>query len=228
MSAPVATATSRAFERRIQGPRFPCLGAKSALAQSRLGFLEGGDLRSSTADAAVVAGLQAFARQSAPDDTFVSTIALFPETPCLDEVAFEMALWHRLQAFHAIDAVEHAWDPAVSSDPDSPEFSMSIGGRGFYVIGLHPNASRQARRFSCAALVFNLHSQFERLRTDGRYQKLQQAIAGRDVAFSGSRNPMLAMHGQSSAARQYSGRVLEAEWQCPFLPGAAAIGSPDA
>ena len=81
---------------------------------------------------------------------------------------------------------------------------------------MHPGASRKARRFGCAALVFNLHSQFETLRGDGRYEKLRAAITGRDIAFSGSRNPMMKRHGEASEARQYSGREVGARWRCPF------------
>jgi FPC/CPF motif-containing protein YcgG len=93
---------------------------------------------------------------------------------------------------------------------------MSLGGRAFYVIGLHPGASRRARRFPCTALVFNLHSQFEMLRGDGRYDRLRAAITGRDIEYSGSLNPMLKPHGEASEARQYSGRVVGADWRCPF------------
>jgi FPC/CPF motif-containing protein YcgG len=206
----------REFESRIQQPLFPCVGAKSAMAQSGIGFVVGGDLRAPEADGRIVIELQDFARDAASDAVFVSRVVMFPSTPALDEQQFEAALWQRLQAFHAIDSASHDWDPEVSSDPESPHFSMSIGGRGFYVIGLHPDASRTARRFHCAALVFNLHSQFEALRDDGRYDKLRASITERDIAFSGSRNPMLATHGVSSEARQYSGRQVDSDWRCPF------------
>jgi FPC/CPF motif-containing protein YcgG len=206
----------RKFKSRIQEPLFPCVGAKSAMAQNGIGFVMGGDLRAPEADAQIVMELQYFARDIASDAVFVSKVVLFPSTPSLDEQHFEAAMWQRLQAFHAIDAASHDWDPEVSSDPESPHFSMSIGGRGFYVIGLHPDASRTARRFHCAALVFNLHSQFEALRADGRYDKLRASITERDIAFSGSRNPMLATHGVSSEARQYSGRQVDSDWRCPF------------
>ena len=134
----------------------------------------------------------------------------------MSESAFEAALWQRLRAIHAIDRREHAWDASVSDDPASAHFSMSVGGKAFYVVGLHPDASRGARRFQCPALVFNLHGQFEQLRADGRYVKLRQAIVRRDVAYAGSANPMLAAHGENSEARQYSGRVVGPDWQCPF------------
>ena len=34
--------------------------------------------------------------------------------------------------------------------------------------------------------------------------------------LSGSINPMLARHGESSEARQYSGRVVDEDWKCPL------------
>jgi FPC/CPF motif-containing protein YcgG len=64
--------------------------------------------------------------------------------------------------------------------------------------------------------VFNLHDQFERLRAEGRYEKLRGAILDRDIAMAGSINPMLSRHGDVSEARQYSGRVVGTEWRCPF------------
>lgn len=204
------------FRSRLDEPGFPCVGAKSALATGQLDFLLAGDVRDPATDRLIVERLQGLAAQTPAEAVFVSQLVLFPETPAMDEKQFERALWNRLQALHDLDATEHRWDPSVSNDPQSPDFSLSLGGRGFYVVGLHPGASRPARRFHCAALVFNLHSQFETLRSDGRYQKLRAAITDRDIAYSGSRNPMLALHGEASEARQYSGRSVEAGWRCPF------------
>lgn len=206
----------RQFERRLADRSFPCAGAKSALSRGGLHFQRGGDLRDDSHDARLVRGLQRFAAAQPRDAEFVSHVLLFPATPPLGEAAFESALWRRLQSFHDLDRGQFPWDPSVSDDPDSPHFSFSLGGRAFYVIGLHPGASRPSRRFDCAALVFNLHSQFEALRASGRYEKLRTAIVERDVAFSGSPNPMLAIHGEQSEARQYSGRDLPAGWRCPF------------
>ena len=86
----------------------------------------------------------------------------------------------------------------------------------FRIIYGDPEPHRGCFGNLAAALVFNLHSQFETLREDGRYEKLRAAITERDIAFSGSRNPMLKQHGESSEARQYSGREVGAEWRCPF------------
>ena len=216
MASTVQTSPRTKFLDRIGRAAFPCVGAKSALAHEGIEFYEGGDLRSEDDDVPLLAKLQEFAASAQPDALFVSFVALFPHTPRLDEAGFEAALWQRLQALHRRDAQSFRWDASVSSDPRSPQFSMSLGGRAFYVIGVHPGASRKARRFGCAALVFNLHSQFETLREDGRYDKMRDAITERDIAFSGSRNPMLKVHGEASEARQYSGRQVGAQWRCPF------------
>ena len=107
-------------------------------------------------------------------------------------------------------------DPRVAHDPDDPHFAMSFGGEAFFVVGLHPEASRPGRRFEVPAMVFNLHDQFEQLRAEGRYGPLSSAIRERDRALAGSDNPMLAEHGTISPARQYSGRAVGADWRCPY------------
>ncbi len=49
---------------------------------------------------------------------------------------------------------------------------------------------------------------------------MKSAIRKRDRRLQGSENPVLDDHGQSSEARQYSGRAVENDWKCPFQPGA--------
>ena len=65
-------------------------------------------------------------------------------------------------------------------------------------------------------MVFNLHDQFETLRAEGKYEGMREKILVRDEALAGSRNPMLARHGDASEARQYSGRAVDEAWRCPF------------
>ena len=208
----------------VEAAAFPCLGAKAAQSRGQLDTLRARSLLDGTHDTAIVRRLQAVP-DAGDEAIFRSLAVLFPATPPLGEAAFEAALWRRLAALHAIDRREHGWDPRVSDDPASPEFSMSFGGKAFYVVGLHPGASRPARRFDCPVLVFNLHSQFERLRVDGRYEKLRQAIVQRDIAYAGAANPMLAVHGESSEARQYSGRRVDEDWVCPFHASNGASSS---
>lgn len=155
------------------------------------------------------------ARNPSPGIVPVSLVALFEdEIGCEDD--FHDKLWSQLQALHDIDRVEHAWAAGVSSDPKSSQFSFSMAGRAFFVVGLNPKSSRLAPCAPMPALVFNFHDQFELLRTVGRYDKMQSAIRTRDIALQGSISPVLARFGDDSEALQYSGK---AGGRCPFHEG---------
>lgn len=218
MNAPPAPLGAR-FADFVTRRDYPCvmaassarLGQADVLALGPLGPLPSPDLV-----AGLGASLRAFGEAPAPDKGYRSCVAVFADPPPAGEPAFERALWALLGALHASD--DGPWDPAVSSDPGSPEFSFSFAGRAYYVVGMHPGASRPARRFPHAALVFNLHAQFEALRADGRYDRVRDLIRARDVAFAGDVNPSLSDHGTESEARQYSGRAAGPDWRCPFHP----------
>jgi hypothetical protein len=158
--------------------------------------------------------LAAFAADPDPERGFRSFAAVFGGDAPPDETAFEAQLWETLGAVHAADRAP--WDASVSADPADPAFSFSVAGRAFYVIGMHPNASRPGRRFERPALLFNAHDQFETLRREGRYDRVRGVIRTRDEALAGSVNPMMEDFGTRSEARQYSGRAVEAGWACPF------------
>ena len=121
-----------------------------------------------------------------------------------------------LQRLHEAD--DEPWAPEVSADPEDPHFAFSAGGTPFFIVGLHPQASREARRMPLPILVFNLHEQFEALREQGGFDRMRDAIRRRDEDLQGSVNPMVSDHGESSEARQYSGRKLEEDWEAPFEP----------
>lgn len=202
----------------IESSEFPCVGAKSALARDALSVFTAGDIDLPMDDVDIHRALRDFSQSLDPDSPIVrSFVVIFDGPGNLDEEAFEKALWSRLQCLHNLDVISgQAWNEAVDPDPDSPHFSLSVGGEPFFVIGLHPHASRPARRFEKPALVFNSHMQFEKLRADGRYDKMKQIIRKRDTELAGDVNPMLSDHGVASEARQYSGRAVGEEWKCPF------------
>jgi FPC/CPF motif-containing protein YcgG len=204
----------RAFDAFVSDKGYPCVMAKSALKRDQYALHTFGALGSDTATAALADRLRAFAADPDPERGFRSFVAAFDAPVPKSEEAFEAALWQTLQGLHQRD--DQPWDGAVSSDPSSPEFSFSFAGRAFYVVGMHPNASRPARRFAHPLIVFNLHAQFEQLRQQGRYDKVRSLIRERDRAFAGSVNPMMDDFGARSEARQYSGRAVEAGWKCPF------------
>ena len=127
---------------------------------------------------------------------------------------FESALWNFLQKLHNYD--DAPWDQTVNPDPNDPNFSLSLKGKAFYIIGMHPGSARLARRTPYFTIVFNLHGQFEKLRDMGIYQRVKKRIRQRDMELQGSINPVLADYGSDSETKQYSGRVVEQEWKCPF------------
>ena len=215
------------FRDFIRNPPFPCVGAKSALTRGRLRIAVARDIPGGQDDARLDGALLAFlGRYKARPDLFQSFAVVFEGPHDLSEETFEGALWARAQALADQDCrIGHAADPRVADDPDDPHFSLSLAGEAFFIVGLHPRASRLARRFEAPVLVFNLHDQFERLRAEGRYERLRETILARDIDLAGSVNPMLARHGERSEAVQYSGRAVPADWACPFRRGAPEPGA---
>ena len=204
---------------RVLGEGYPCVGARSAFNRRVYRFGRYSEIGADAAARAVCHDLYEFAHEMGEMDTaFVTFIATFGEPNILSEAHFERLLWVQLQQMHEIDNQFFGWDPAVSPDPGDNQFSFSIGGRAYFIVGLHPLASRKARQFPHAALVLNLHVQFGRLRERGKFEMFKNMIRARDMAFQGSINPVLENFGESSEARQYSGREVEDNWRCPFEP----------
>lgn len=203
---------------RVAEASFPCVGAKAALAKGTLEVLAARDLTSAWDDLRIHDRLLHFAAAYREKPQLYRSLAVVFDSPAeLTEAAFERLLWTRVQSLSDKDVWRgQQYDDSVSADPQDPHFSLSFGGEAFFVVGLHPHASRPARRFPNPVMVFNLHDQFEILRSQGKYEGMREKIMVRDEAIAGSRNPMLARHGEASEARQYSGRVVDADWRCPF------------
>ncbi len=211
-------ALAQDLRRFIAEPSFPCVGAKSALARDQLAIVVARDIASAWDDLRIYPLLLDFVENYRQSPTIFRSFAVVFEGPrSLSEEGFERCLWERAQSLSDKDAWQgKPYDPRVSSNPHDDHFSLSFGGEAFFIVGLHPQASRPARRFSAPVMIFNLHDQFEQLRAQGAYDKLRNSILSRDVALAGSANPMLARYGTVSEARQYSGRLVGDEWQCPF------------
>lgn len=147
---------------------------------------------------------------------FNSFMAIFKTPADMSEEQFEKLLWKQLQLIHQVDKEYYMWDPEVSHNPDDSNFSFSLGGKAFYIVGMHPNSSRQSRSFKYPMLVFNLHAQFEQLRENEKYDKLKGLVRQRELARQGSINPMLKDFGHSAESKQYAGREVGKDWKCPF------------
>lgn len=213
-----AKTLTRSLHAHIADHSFPCVGAKAALKRGTLEVVIARDMTRAWNDLPIHDALLAFAeRFRASPGLFRSFAVLFEGPNNFSEFDFERYLWHRIQSLSDKDTWRgQPYDGRVSPDPEDPHFSLSFGGEGYFVVGLHPNAARPARRFSHPTMVFNLHAQFELLRAQGKYDGMREKIMIRDEAVAGSRNPMLAEHGTISEARQYSGRIVGDDWRCPF------------
>ncbi|MEC3878014.1 guanitoxin biosynthesis heme-dependent pre-guanitoxin N-hydroxylase GntA [Parapedobacter sp. 10938] len=206
---------NKEFIQRIDAKAYPCVGAKSALHthQYRLGSY--GRMGTPTTTMCLAEDLKTYIRETrAADSHYMTMVAVFTDE-INSEIAFEQKLWMQLQKLHDVDG-EAPWDPAVGKDPEDKDFSFSFHGSAFFIVGLHPHASRKARQFGHPAMAFNLHRQFEQLRAAGTYEKMKTVIREREIAYHGSINPMLSDHGQGSEAPQYSGRKVSKQWKCPF------------
>jgi FPC/CPF motif-containing protein YcgG len=197
----------------VEHPSFPCVGAKAAFHQRHAQVRLYDQLGSTATADLLAADLGEFVRTVGPDQQFVSFVAMFRGPAIADERHFERLLWRQLALVAVRDTTP--WSRDVSADPAQDHFGFSFGGSALFVVGLHPKASRDARRAGSPVLVLNPHRQFERLRDENRFTRMRDLIRRRDEQLQGTINPMVTDFGRSSEARQYSGRRVEPDWQPP-------------
>jgi len=221
----LARLAHNSFRAQVLDPDFPCIGGKAAVNGGTYRFGLYAEMNSPATTAGLAHDLWEYARELPTFGTDYATFAASFVTPDVTgEREWERLLWAQLQSLHELDREHHVWDPAVASDPADTGFSFSFAETAFFVVGLHPASSRRARRFRWATLVFNAHAQFERLREQNQFERLQETVRARDLKLQGSLNPNLSDFGEASEARQYSGRPVEENWRCPFSARPRAAG----
>ncbi len=224
---PVSAADRLTFESlqaHVMDAAYPCVMARSAVNTHRLRVATYGALGSQDNSALLCHDLYDFCNDfAAPVSQATSFIACFGNGSPPDEASFEAALWAQLQSLHDIDRRFHDWAAGVQSDPADANFSFSVGGRAFFIIGMHPQASRMARRTAMPVMVFNLHEQFVALKDAGKFDGIRDKIQVRDVRLQGHANPMAADFGARSEVAQYSGREVAKDWKCPFVSRPAEL-----
>ena len=206
-----------AFREFVMRQEFPCVGARAAFNSESYVLAVYDELGAAATTAELAQDLFEFTRSEIREASEYATfVAVFRQPESCSEVGFEERLWQQLGKLNRLDAAKFEWDPSVRSDPTDPQFSFSFGGQALYVIGMHPNSSRLARQFRWPTMVFNPHEQFERLRADGKWKRMQETIRERDMQLQGNINPMLSDFGTATEARQYSGRAVDENWRAPF------------
>jgi len=214
-SLPLFKTIDDAYKDFILTQKHPCVMAKTLFTMNDY-HLHVYNTTQDTADLSqLLNDLEAFIDQyDFESNTFESFLAVFPLEHFETELKFENRLWQTLQKLHELDDCD--WDASVSDNPEDPEFSFSLKGHAFYIVGLHPNSSRMARQSPYPTIVFNLHAQFEQLRAMGSYKKVKKRIRKRDKKLQGHINPVLKDFGKDSETKQYSGRAVDNAWKCPF------------
>lgn len=193
----------------------PCIMAQTIFSQDTFTIKKYGALGKPDFDVKLLQDLNSYIEDYDFDSNdFQTFIAVFPEDAASSEIDFEQELWRRLIELSKLD--NSKWDSAVSRNPEDNHFSFSLGGKAFYIVGMHPNSSRIARKSPYPSIAFNLHHQFEKLREMGVYENVRDRIRQRDRDLQGFINPMLEDFGNKSEARQYSGRISGKDWKCPF------------
>jgi FPC/CPF motif-containing protein YcgG len=211
-----AKMTHNIFRSFVTNDRFSCVGAKAAVLSGgyRFGMYDG--FPSGSGTAGLARDLAAFVAELPHIDArYKSFVAAFDDVS-FDERTFERRLWEQLRMLHDADRAYFDWNGSVSNDPADPNFAFSVANHPFFIVGMHPAASRLSRRFAMPALVFNSHEQFRELKASGHFARIARSVRERELALQGSLNPNLTDFGAASEARQYSGRAVEDGWECPF------------
>lgn len=202
----------------LDDPGYTCVAARSVLRRGDYRFGDYGRLGTLHSATDLARDLWEFiAEFPVRPDRFATFLAAFDDQT-VDEHDFEQKLWRQLQLLHEQDRYA-AWDESVHDDPRRRGFSFSFGGRAFFVVGMHPQASRFARTTQVPLLVFNAHAQFEALRDSGQMARMQQVNRERDRRKQGSTNPNLPRFEVDSETVMYSGRHVEPSWECPLRTG---------
>ncbi|BDM70334.1 hypothetical protein HEK616_38210 [Streptomyces nigrescens] len=212
-----AAAVRSELDRFIQSREFSCLGARAALKRDTIThrhYQRMGNERSAQENYRDLLEYVAALRPLLSDQSFRTFVATFDEPGNVDELAYEGLIWQHLQLMHDIDSRTFGLDDGASSDPRTPNFGFHTGGHAFFVVGMHPGASRASRRFSTSAIAFNSLAQFVLL--GEKFYSMQGAIRRREAKNNGSVNPSFTVYEYEQPARHFSGRFTEEDWTCPY------------
>jgi FPC/CPF motif-containing protein YcgG len=125
-----------------------------------------------------------------------------------------LSLWlsWEIGAYSEEEYEDRMWAEINSFCQDIP---VKYKNEQLFIVGLHSNASRKARKFEHCSLVINLFSQFERLEKSDSYHNLVQNIRNRDINFSGSVNPTVEKFADIWEEVQFSGKENDLSWKVP-------------
>ncbi|WP_327303578.1 guanitoxin biosynthesis heme-dependent pre-guanitoxin N-hydroxylase GntA [Streptomyces sp. NBC_01298] len=219
---PVALLVHSQFRAMMLSEAYTCIGGASAVRRGTYRFGVFPELATPAAVEQSRAALGEFLHEFPEEENAVAVFVASFEGPVIDsEASFEQLLWQQLQGLHDLDTQPVWWDP-TGLEEWNDELGFVFGGRNFFVVGLHPAASRWSRRFGWPTLVFNALSHVRPLERADQFARMQSKIRARDHRLQGSNNPSL----DQSQVAQFSGRDVEADWEFPLRPRGHETGCP--
>src|SRR5690606_14456261 len=161
------------FRDFILQENYPCIGAQASVNSNNfcMGVFDS-MLDYSSAEGLAFGLYEYILRTKQKNTHFLSYIAVFKNDSFKSELDFEDSLWLLFSKLHNVNKRYFNWSPEVSSNPEDPDFSYSFGGEAFFAVGMHPESKRLARKFPYPAIAFNLHSQFEELKSKNRFGEI--------------------------------------------------------
>ncbi|MBA2404473.1 MAG: YqcI/YcgG family protein [Bdellovibrionales bacterium] len=199
----------------INKQSFPCIMAKAVMKRGRVDCIKLPDMLDSEM---ILHHMYKFIDQfKLQPEKLSSLIFQFTDERLLDFETFEEKFWNLLRNLSALDRKLYAHDERVDDNPDSPRFSFSIMAEAFFILALHPQSARVARRFHQPLIVFNPHIQFEQMRQKKIFNKIRNLIRKKDKQLQPEANPMLSDFGESSEVFQYLGKAYPANAVNPLL-----------
>ena len=198
---------------------FPCVGGAGAVRRGDYSHRTYKSLESGLSADECARDLEEFLSSRDRADFPVSVFtASFLEPSSLDEEGFELALWRFLEMLRQRDQVADSVDEAGIDLDEPDDIGYVFGGRHLFIVGMHPTASRFARRFAFPTLVFNALSHATPLRETGRFERMADRIRARDIRLQHEVNPSIHLPRPA----QFSGRLNQPGWECPHpdaMPG---------
>lgn len=203
------------FRGMMLNESFACIGGASAVRRGNYQFALLPELASEEAIVECCDALRKFVSKfPAASHPVAVFVAAFRGPLCENESDFESRLWDQLQGMHDSHG-QRAWFSADDSLADrDDELGFIFDDRNFFVVGMHPAASRWSRRYAWPTLVFNALSHAEHATRLGQFDRMRDRIRSRDQRLQGSLNPTVS----EPQVAQFSGRDVGPDWQCPLRP----------
>lgn len=201
------------LERFINDKSFPCIMAKAVMKTGHINIHSGPVLDPES----FLEEMYPFIERSKKVPQKLHSFILVLEDKSISFEGFEKMFWNFLREINLLDKLKYPHDKRVSKNPQDENFSFSLMEEAFFILMLHPQSPRFARRFTYPAIVFNPHVQFEKLRMKGIFKKVRDIIRSRDVILQGSVNPMLSDFGEKSEIFQYTGKTYQSFLELPAI-----------